>query len=200
MGRSCSPRSFAKIRPSHLVETRYLFETAGMQLCWNAQPVWRKTVKSLRGPLGTIFILLSCILSASAADHGIMIRVAHIYLNPDETSTRIADITRGREVAILDRTPNWLHVLASITPERDVTGWILDKGAGANHFCGARRVHSHRRWQRRRNHSRFRFNNAWPIRSLKRSTNSPMKSGEPSYKRLDSLASNDTDTSGILVE
>ena len=86
-------------------------------------------MKSLRVPLWTTFILLSCILSASAADHGIMIRVAHIYLNPDETSTRIADITRGREVAILDRTPNWLHVLASITPERDVTGWILDKGA-----------------------------------------------------------------------
>jgi hypothetical protein len=86
-------------------------------------------VKSLRVPLWTIFILLSCILSAAAADHGIMIRVAHIYLNPDETSTRIADITRGREVAILDRTSNWLHVLASVTPERDVTGWILDKGA-----------------------------------------------------------------------
>ncbi len=86
-------------------------------------------MKSARLPMWTMFILLGCVLSANAADHGIMIRVAHIYLTPDESSTKLADITRGHEVAILEKIPNWLHVLASVSSERDVTGWILDKGA-----------------------------------------------------------------------
>ncbi|HLH09191.1 MAG TPA: hypothetical protein VKW78_18280 [Terriglobales bacterium] len=85
-------------------------------------------MKAHRLPLWSIIVLLSLATSLHAADHGIMIRVAHIYLNPDDTSQRLADITRGHEVAILEKSRNWLHVLASLSEERDVTGWILDKG------------------------------------------------------------------------
>jgi len=85
-------------------------------------------LKAHRLPLWSIIVLLSLATSLHAADHGIMIRVAHIYLNPDDTSQRLADITRGHEVAILEKSRNWLHVLASLSEERDVTGWILDKG------------------------------------------------------------------------
>ena len=85
-------------------------------------------MKPARLSLWTILFLLGCSLSLCAADHGIMIRAAHIYLNPDDSSTKIADIMRGHEVAVLDRSREWLHVLASISSERDVSGWILDKG------------------------------------------------------------------------
>jgi outer membrane protein assembly factor BamD (BamD/ComL family) len=60
--------------------------------------------------------------------HGIMVRVAQLYLSPDATSSKLAEVPRGREVIILEQSRNWLHVLASITPEKDINGWIIDKG------------------------------------------------------------------------
>lgn len=60
--------------------------------------------------------------------HGIMVRIAQIYLAPDLTSSKLGEVTRGREVIVLEQSRNWLHVLASITPEKDLNGWIVDKG------------------------------------------------------------------------
>jgi hypothetical protein len=60
--------------------------------------------------------------------HGIMVRVAQLYISPDATSSKLAEVPRGREVIILEQSRNWLHVLASITPEKDINGWIVDKG------------------------------------------------------------------------
>src|SRR3954463_12383671 len=60
--------------------------------------------------------------------HGIMVRVAQLYLSPDATSSKLGEVPRGREVIILEQSRNWLHVLASITPEKDINGWIIDKG------------------------------------------------------------------------
>ena len=60
--------------------------------------------------------------------HGIMVRVAQLYLSPDPNSSKLAEVPRGREVIVLEQSRNWLHVLASITPEKDINGWILDKG------------------------------------------------------------------------
>jgi outer membrane protein assembly factor BamD (BamD/ComL family) len=64
----------------------------------------------------------------SDTKHGILVRVAQIYINPDASSARIGEATRGREVFELDRSREWLHVTASLGPEKTVTGWILDKG------------------------------------------------------------------------
>jgi hypothetical protein len=56
------------------------------------------------------------------------IRVAGLYLSPDTTSTKLADIDRGREVIYLETSNTWVHVEANLTEERTVTGWIEGKG------------------------------------------------------------------------
>ncbi len=81
--------------------------------------------------LKTLFIVLLVAFSAVAHAEqlrGVMIRDATIYLNPDATSAKLATIGLGREVAIMEQSGRWLHVLASITEEKDVTGWMQDKG------------------------------------------------------------------------
>lgn len=88
-------------------------------------------------------ILLMCSTVAFAAEHGRMIREATIYLSPDLQSSKLAKIERGREIVVLDRSQNWVHVEAILIEakqqdqdddtdsderHRIVTGWIQDKG------------------------------------------------------------------------
>jgi hypothetical protein len=86
----------------------------------------------------TLVLALLC-ADAMAAERGTVIRQAVIYVTPDVTSEKLATLDRGREAVVLERTPNWVHVIATLTgvaynpdPEapntRNVTGWILDKG------------------------------------------------------------------------
>jgi hypothetical protein len=79
-------------------------------------------------------VLVAAQFSFAAAERGVMVRAAQIYLSPDSSSPKIADIDRGREVAVLEKTRDWVHVLATLSeptdfsPGRDVSGWMLDKG------------------------------------------------------------------------
>ena len=57
-----------------------------------------------------------------------MIRVASLYLSPDSSSPKLADVDRGREVVLLETSRDWVHIEASLTEERTVTGWVLAKG------------------------------------------------------------------------
>jgi hypothetical protein len=77
--------------------------------------------------------------TAMATERGTIIRKAVIYVAPDVTSAKLATVDRGREAAVLERTPGWVHVIATLmdapyspdpeaSRERNVTGWILDKG------------------------------------------------------------------------
>jgi outer membrane protein assembly factor BamD (BamD/ComL family) len=59
---------------------------------------------------------------------GVTVRQAQIYINPDPAAAKLAEIDRGREVAVLETSRNWVHVFANLGPEHDVTGWMLDKG------------------------------------------------------------------------
>src|SRR3954470_19101907 len=59
---------------------------------------------------------------------GVLVREATIYLLPDTNSTKLGTVTRGREVGIFEQSKEYIKVLAPVTNERDVTGWILDKG------------------------------------------------------------------------
>jgi outer membrane protein assembly factor BamD (BamD/ComL family) len=78
-----------------------------------------------------------------AADRGALVRAAVIYLSPDATSNKLAEADRGREVILLERSRNWLHVEALLGMARTVdpafiededlegktvTGWVLDTG------------------------------------------------------------------------
>jgi len=65
---------------------------------------------------------------AAPADHGILVREAFLYLAPDATSAKMGNVARGREVAILEKSREWLHVFANVDVGKEVTGWILDKG------------------------------------------------------------------------
>lgn len=65
---------------------------------------------------------------AAQAERAINIRDALLYLAPDASSQKLGRVGRGREVAIFDKTPGWLHVFAAVDQGRDVSGWMLDKG------------------------------------------------------------------------
>ena len=73
-------------------------------------------------------ILLSFTAAGADVVRGTPIRVGSIYLSPDPTSTKLAEIDRGREVAVLETSRDWLHVEAALTEEKVITGWMLDKG------------------------------------------------------------------------
>jgi hypothetical protein len=72
--------------------------------------------------------------SDSSIERGVMVRVAQIYLAPSTDSAKLAQIDRGREVAVLDHGAKpWIHVLATLREggeqgDKTVTGWIIDKG------------------------------------------------------------------------
>lgn len=62
------------------------------------------------------------------AEHASLVRVANIYVAPDSSSAKLAEVERGRELVILETSRDWLHVQALLGEEKMVTGWILDKG------------------------------------------------------------------------
>ena len=82
------------------------------------------------------FVFLPLLLSAADIQRGIMLREGVIYVSPDTSSAKLSNIGRGREVAVMERSPGWVQVLgtveASPDPEneadRNVTGWMEDKG------------------------------------------------------------------------
>lgn len=99
----------------------------------------RLTIVILLTTMKRLLILSLCVLAlpAFAADtvRGIMVRPAQIYLHPASDSTKVGEIQRGREVAILeDPGKGWIHVLATLSEnrytgeEKDVSGWMIDKG------------------------------------------------------------------------
>jgi len=80
-------------------------------------------------------VTVAC-LPALAIERGVMLTPGVIYVSPSADSAKLSDIGRGREVAVLERSPGWVEVVgtveASPDPEnesdRNVTGWIVDKG------------------------------------------------------------------------
>jgi len=81
----------------------------------------------MRLRVAVAFFVMSAFASADVV-RATTIRVAGLYLSPDTTSTKLADIDRGREVIYLETSNTWVHVEANLTEERTVTGWIEGKG------------------------------------------------------------------------
>jgi outer membrane protein assembly factor BamD (BamD/ComL family) len=79
---------------------------------------------------------------AMGADRGTLVREAVIYLSPDTNSNKLAQVERGQEIILLEKSPQWLHVEALLdAPGRDpafvfdeedrgrtISGWVLDTG------------------------------------------------------------------------
>src|SRR5207248_11388734 len=81
---------------------------------------------------------LLCTLAHAVAERAIEIREAALYMSPDATSQKLGTVQRGREVAIIETSGEWLHVLAWLPPsgasmygegeQREVTGWVRQQG------------------------------------------------------------------------
>ena len=88
-------------------------------------------MRSTNRILATILLL---VVPALAAERGIMVREAVIYVQPATQAAKLSNVARGREATVLERTPGWIHVTATVKEggefgdDRDVSGWILDKG------------------------------------------------------------------------
>ena len=79
--------------------------------------------------IGCLLVVTSAIPAAAATfERGAVVRVAQIYLSPDTSSAKLAEMDRGREIIVLETSREWAHVEANLTEERTVTGWVLDKG------------------------------------------------------------------------
>lgn len=100
-------------------------------------------MKSITKPLLLITLIVLGNSLLLAADRGTLVREAIIYLAPDTTSNKLGEVERGRELILLDKSRNWLHVEAllgsSLTPDpafvfddeeegKTISGWILDTG------------------------------------------------------------------------
>jgi hypothetical protein len=71
--------------------------------------------------------VLLCSSAWAETVRGTPIRVASIYLSPDPSSNKLAEIERGREVVILEISGDWVHVEAVLTEEKIITGWMMNK-------------------------------------------------------------------------
>ena len=85
-----------------------------------------RTILRVAAPL-----LLAASIASAASEHGATIREGEIYISPDTNSQKLTTFTRGREVAVLERSGQFLHVLATVdvNPDmetsRDISGWML---------------------------------------------------------------------------
>src|SRR5512138_2277025 len=94
----------------------------------------------LRKSFFTLVLAVTPAFLFAQAEHGIMIREAQIYISPNTEAAKLANITRGREVHIIEKgAQNWVHVVAVLEQSqnygegsRDITGWMLNKGIITN--------------------------------------------------------------------
>jgi len=81
-----------------------------------------------------VLLLASTLAFAAVGPRGLTIREGIIYVSPDTSSAKLSNISRGREVVVLEHSPGWVHLVGTVQSnpeletERNVTGWMLDKG------------------------------------------------------------------------
>lgn len=80
--------------------------------------------------LSILVVMVSVAVSAAAAERGFNVRVATMYVAPDTSSAKLEEIERGRELILVPGggPAGWVHLMATLPNERDVSGWVLDKG------------------------------------------------------------------------
>jgi len=76
-----------------------------------------------------LFTLMAGTLAVCAEpDRGIMIREGVLRVTPDAAAAKLGTAGRGREVVIMDKSRDWVKVFANVDTERNITGWMLEKG------------------------------------------------------------------------
>jgi outer membrane protein assembly factor BamD (BamD/ComL family) len=101
------------------------------------------TVKPITKLLHLIILVMLGNSVLLAADRGTLVREAVLYLSPDTSSSKLAQVERGRELILLEKSHDWLHVEALLgsSLSRDpafvlededqgktITGWVIDSG------------------------------------------------------------------------
>lgn len=117
-----------------------------LRILLNVLPSNPETNTAVKPILNLLLLTALLVLGNSrllAADHGVLVREAVIYLSPDTGSGKLGQAERGRELVLLDKTRNWLHVEALLgfkqTPDpafvededvegKTISGWVLDTG------------------------------------------------------------------------
>lgn len=97
--------------------------------------------KPILAVITALLIACSIPVLAAPAQRGILVREAVLYVTPDSNSPKLATAGLGREVAVIEKSRNWVKVFANIdqkqdsqafsediSQRQDITGWILDKG------------------------------------------------------------------------
>lgn len=86
------------------------------------------------------FLFILSYAAVAQAPHATVVRTATLYVSPDTTSAKMAQVGLGRNLVLLETTPGWAHVEAvlpnTLQPDplddepqfRVLTGWIVDKG------------------------------------------------------------------------
>ncbi len=82
----------------------------------------------LRLKAATTIILFFAISASADVIRAAPIHVAPIFVAPDTTSAKLADVDRGRELVFLETSGDWVKVEAALTDQRLVTGWMQNKG------------------------------------------------------------------------
>jgi len=90
--------------------------------------------QAIRSFVSIVSLVVAIAAVADVGPHGVMIREGVIYISPDASSAKLSNISRGREVVVLERSPGWVHLVGTVdvNPEeetqRNVTGWMMEKG------------------------------------------------------------------------
>jgi hypothetical protein len=81
-------------------------------------------------------LLLLATLPCFAAEYQrcVVMREGVIYVQPDTSSAKLSNITRGHELTLFEHANGWAHVTATVveggefSSDRDISGWMLDQG------------------------------------------------------------------------
>jgi hypothetical protein len=78
--------------------------------------------------IATVLFIGASLAASAEAERGIMVRPAMLYIAPDDTSAKLGEVGRGREVVVIERSRSFAKVFANVDRGRDLTGWIRDRG------------------------------------------------------------------------
>ncbi len=97
---------------------------------YTIKPLNMRKLPLLSGLLCCVPALFGQTQSPLGTPHAVPIREATIYVAPDQRSAKVGSVVRGREVAILETSGKFLHILIIAQGPNipNTSGWILDKG------------------------------------------------------------------------
>jgi outer membrane protein assembly factor BamD (BamD/ComL family) len=81
-----------------------------------------------------VFLVLFALPSFAAVERGILLHEAALRITPDASSQKIAVAPAGREVAIMEKSHDWIKIFSivgEVSEEgqaKEMTGWIENKG------------------------------------------------------------------------